>query len=435
MKVFECADVKRSLLLVWWGSLALIGYAQPRWLTRLDSVGLQPFVMTQLWGTYTQGQAVWQPDSGRYAPVDDRADLQLRRARLGFRGQPYARLRYTLVLFYDLIGRDLLSGTVGGSNGPAPNLGIWDAFFQWQMMPRSEALHLTAGYFRPQLGRESITSAWSVNSLEKATSQTYLRRHLVGTGPGRATGLNIGGLLRGPEWLGLTYNLGMFLPQYTGGTPQTVGAQFAPLWVGRAVLQLGDPEQTRYRIGYEINYFGQRKGLSLGLGGAWQGRTELFAHSRALSVDLLANYGPLNLDGEWAWLQRRDTRPLPTLVQRDFVYVSQTGHLRAGVNLPAGRYLLEPTFMVVAFRGGMDATAQADAEAVHASAGRETTYDAGINWYFDGKRLKLALHYTWRNGEPGAAGDGAAVNAFFTQGGIGPIRRGNWWGLGVSAIF
>ncbi len=69
------------------------------------------------------------------------------------------------------------------------------------------------------------------------------------------------------------------------------------------------------------------------------------------------------------------------------------------------------------------------------SYGEETTYDAGINWYLDGKNLKVLLHYTWRSGDPGEAGPGSQANMFFSQNGLGAIRRGNWLGLGVNAIF
>ena len=410
-------------------------WAKPTEWPRRDSLPIKPLVMLQLWSTYTQGQQVWREDLGRYEGVDDRLDLQLRRARLGFRGEPYRNLSYTLLLFYDLIGRDLLSGVAGGTNGPTPQFGVWDAFLQWRVCSGSEALYLTAGYFRPQLGRESITSAWSVNSFEKATIQTYLRHHLVGTGPGRATGINLGGLLRKPPQLGLSYNLGLFLPQYTDGTAQTAGVNFAPLWVGRAVLHLGDPEQTRYRIGYEINYFGQRQGLSLGVGGSWQGETDWFASSKTLSFDLLANYGPFNLDGEVVLMEREGRRELPGGVLRSFTYRYGTAHLRGGINVPVGRYLLEPSFMVAAFRGADDPMGQSDAAAIGASAGAETTYDLGLNWYLDGKRLKLALHHTWSKGEAGAADPGNMVNAFFSQPGVGAIQRGHWWGLGLSLIF
>ncbi len=424
----------RSVVFAWF-MVSAWAWAQPSWLLRQDSLPIESFVMLQLWGTYTQGQRVWQADSGRYEAVNDRADLQLRRARLGFKGEPYRGLKYTLLLFYDLIGRDLLSGTVGGSNGPTPNLGIWDAFLQWRIHPKAETWYLTAGYFRPQLGRESITSAWSVNSMEKATTQAYLRQHLVGTGAGRATGINLGGLLRPWPRLGLSYNLGVFVPQFTASHAQTMGRQFAPLWVGRAVLHLGDPEQTRYRIGYEINYFGQRKGFSLGVGGAWQGAHGALGPSQVLSMDLLANYGPLSLDGEFSLMRRQGQRPVESAVMRNFTYTRRTAHLRGGFNLSVGRYVIEPALMIERFGGGIDSTSQADAAAVGASAGQATTYDAGINWYLDGKHLKLALHYTWHQADAGDAPPGNTVNLFFYQSEVGPIRRGNWLAMGLSLIF
>jgi hypothetical protein len=91
--------------------------------------------------------------------------------------------------------------------------------------------------------------------------------------------------------------------------------------------------------------------------------------------------------------------------------------------------------MVRKFNGEMNAAGQANATTLKMSAGEETTYDAGVNWYLDGKNLKLALHYTWRSGNAGSAGDGSQVNAYFSQNGVGAIRRGNWLGLGLSAIF
>ena len=91
--------------------------------------------------------------------------------------------------------------------------------------------------------------------------------------------------------------------------------------------------------------------------------------------------------------------------------------------------------MVMQFNGGETAEEQADASAVGFFSGSEQTYDAGVNFYLDRRNLKLMLHYTWRDGDPGAAGDGARVNQFFSQSGIGAIRRGNWLGLGLHAIF
>jgi hypothetical protein len=118
-------------------------------------------------------------------------------------------------------------------------------------------------------------------------------------------------------------------------------------------------------------------------------------------------------------------------------HFSQTGHIRAGYNLALKqRYFLEPVFMVMQFSGASDLAGQAKAKALGAYSGSETTFDAGINWYLNKSRLKLMLHYTWHQADAGEA-EGMAFtgNAWFSESGVGAIRRGNWLGLGVNAIF
>lgn len=428
-----------SLLTSLWMLLALPLTSQPAWLPETKG-SLEPYLMLQLWGSYTRGQEVFDAKSQQYRPAGDRLNTQIRRGRAGLRGQPYETLRFNLMMHYDLIGRDALSATIGGYNAATPKVGIWDVSAQWQLKPGSQAFWLTGGFFRPQFSRESITSGWSVNSMEKAMSQNYIRHHLVGTAPGRAVGLNLGGLLLPvADKLGLQYNLGLFNP-LTTGQPTTAysgnsaGLTASPLLVGRLVLYLGQPEQETYQIAYDINYFGQRRGLSLGLSAAYQGPTDIFQYSQALNADFLFNYGPVQIDGDVNLMWRAGQRPLDPEV-RDFVYASQTGHLRAGVNIPLGdRYLLEPAFMVMQFYGGLSAEAQADAAAVAAFAGQETALDLGLNWYLNQKRLKVMLHYTWQQGEAGEAAAGTQVNPYFSQSGVGAIRRGDWLGLGMNII-
>lgn len=407
-----------------------------RWLKPPEDFEIRPFVMAQIWSSYTLGEEVFDSDSGTYQAVDNRTNIMLRRARLGFRMRAYERLSFTLVGAFDLIGRDVLSGSVGGTNnGALPNFGIWDAFAQWKASKNNELLYLTGGYFRPQLSRESITSGWSVNSMEKSMSQNYIRRHLVGHGPGRAMGLNLGGLwLNETQSTGLQYNLGVFNPVYPSNGGHSAGEKFAPLFVARTVLYLGEPEMTRYKIGYDINYFGQRRGLSLGFSGSWQGETVLFQSSYAAQLDFLLNLGPLNLDGDVNFMWREGQRQLIDGSFRQFTYASNTGHIRAGYNLVIGGVFLEPSFMIMQFNGGLDTAGQADARAVGAYSGKEATYDVGINWYLNKKRLKLLLHYTWRSGDAGDAGPGAAINQYFSQSGVGAIHRGDWLGLGMNII-
>lgn len=409
------------------------------WLQPSDDFKIEPFLMAQLWSSYTFGQEVFNEESGLYEQVNNRANFTFRRARLGFRVQAYNNLKFTLVAAYDGIGRDVMTGLVGGANnGSLPELDIWDAFLQWKISRNNETLNLVGGYFRPQMSRESITSGWSVNSMEKAMSQNYIRRHLVGYGPGRALGLNLGGLwLSDNQDLGLNYNLGIFNPVYLANSGNSQGSKFAPLLVGRLVLNIGDPEMDRYKIGYDINYYGQRRGLSLGLSGSWQGETQLFKSSYATEMDFLLNMGPLNLDGEWNLMWRQGQRSLGENQIRSFTYASNAGHLRVGYNVVLGNLFLEPSFMVMEFIGAKSDLEQADAKAVGSYSGSEATYDLGVNWYLNKKRLKLMLHYTWREGDAGDAGDageGATVNQFFSQSGVGAIQRGDWLGVGMNII-
>lgn len=392
---------------------------QVAWLK--EKAGIEPFGMVQLWTTYTQGTEVYDTSSGAYIPVDNRLEITFRRARFGFKSNPYPGLRTFLAVAYELIGRDVYSGIISGTNnGARPALQIWDAFVQWQVFSSSEALYLTGGYFRPQISRESITSGWSVNSMDKAPTQVYIRQHLVGHNPGRAMGLNLGGLLANQH---LQYNVGVFTPLYHSLKGNSTGTDFSPLLTGRIAASLGDPEQERYGINYDINYFGNRKGLTLAFAGAWQGPTALFEENYALSADLLLNWGALNLDGEWNWMWRDEAR-------------AASGHIRAGFNLPMkGKSVLEPVLMTALFQGATAGPEQAAAADAGMPSGTDQTFSGGLNWYLNQKKLKVLLHYTWYRGEAGDAGEGAGVNQYFFQAPVGPIRRGNWLGLGLNAIF
>lgn len=407
---------------------------KPHWITKKEQFKIDIRSMVQLWSIYSTDFEVYNATTKTYEPVDDRFNTSLRRARLAFSGEPYPRLKYTVMLFYDQIGRDVLSSGVGVSNKADPSVGIWDAFFQWKVLPNSEALYFVGGWFRPQIQREAITSGWSVNSFEKSASQGYLRNHLVGTGIGRAAGVNIGGLLN-RENFGINYNVGVFNPETTGLNGNSTGKNFSPLLTARAVLTLGDPEMKSYGIGYETNYFNERRGLSLDFNFAKQGETDLFKSSQTITTGFLFNYDAINLDGEWTWMKRAGHVTSPEQESRFFEVRTGTGHIRAGVNIPAGRFIIEPVAMAMHFEGAKSAEGQADAKTLNTSSGSETTYDVGINWYLDRKNLKLMLHYTFREGDAGAAGDGATVNQYFSQSGVGAIHRGNWLGIGLNAIF
>lgn len=434
MKKISCMLIRLLLLLLLFGQQlsaqrAAAEKGQYQWLAARDSQLLKVSLLTQFWTTYSTGTAIYDQQTDTYEPVDDRLNISFRRARLVFSGAPYARITYNLALHYDLTGHDILAGTLGSTNRDQPTVGIWDAFGQYRISTRTQALTLTAGYFRPQLQRESITTAWAPSSFEKSMSQNYVRRHLVGTGPGRAMGINLGGLWLG-SGIGLLYNIGIFTPVAIGLEGSSGGRQSSPLLAGRLSLQIGQPEMPTYGISYQQNYYGERKGLSLDLNIARQGETDKFTAAYAYGPGCMLNYGPLNIDAEWLWLLRSSAETSGTA----FNSHSATGHMRLSYNLRLGRYMLEPSFMLMAFRGAMDADGQRQASLVDASAGREATRDAGLNLHFNKRKLRLYLHHVWRAGEAGAAASGARVNQFFYQPGVGAIHRGNYWGLGCSLI-
>lgn len=399
----------------------------------LSTRSIQPVIGLQFWSYFSHGQQLYDSEEGIYNDVADRFGTTLRRSRLGFKTQVNDQLLLTVVGAMDLVGRDVLDATVGGSNnGSSPTFRLWNAYFQWKISKKHSWLNLTGGYLVPQLGRESLTSAFAVNSLEKAFTQNYIRRHLVGTGPGRAAGLNLGGLwLSESIQLGCSYNIGLFNPLYTAYGGNSMGQAASPLLVSRVVLYVGDPEMKTYKLGGTINQFGKRNGISLGVGGAYQGQTDLFLMNSAWGVDLAANWKHLTLDGEWMWMQRGGEREKNNQM-RTFSYLSQAGHIRIGYNVSLNKKtFLEPTFLLSRFQGSLKLMQQQDALAVGESSGIDQTYDIGLNWYLNEQKLKVGLHYTWRQGDQGELDSGSPTNLYYFQSGLGAIHRGNWLGVGL----
>ncbi|MBR9923181.1 MAG: hypothetical protein GYB31_20315 [Bacteroidetes bacterium] len=402
-------------------------------LGKLENFEINHSVGVQIWSTYTMGQDIFNEVTGKYEAVDNRFNTQLRRSRISLKGKAYERIKFNFTAAVDAMGRDLLSGTEGpANNGPSPFIRIWNFFVQWQLIRESEDLYLTAGYFVPQIGRESITAGLRTGSMEKSWSQNYMRRHIVGTGPGRAMGINLGGILSSEEVnFHVGYDAGIFSPVFQSLNGNSTGINSTPMVSGRVALYFGDKESDSYTLGHKVNYLGKRKGLTLGVAATTQGETDLFTSNSAFGIDLLFNYGNLNLDGEWTWLQREgefgNTSP--------FSVSSQTGYARIGYNLNLRNgYIIEPVVMWVAFLGETDEASQAYAASAGSLFGEEETIELGANLYFN-PDLKLSLFYTLRNGDLGAADEGAQINNYYSQGGVGAIRRGNWVGLGLVAIF
>jgi hypothetical protein len=395
-----------------------------------SAVKIEPVLSFQSWATYTQNMKVYNTLQKGYESVEDRLNFQFRRARFGFKGQMSDQFRFTFIGAYDLTGRDLFSATSGGVNtGSLPGFGLWDAFGEWKLSKKNEWLNLTFGWFRPQFSRESITGAWATSSFEKAMSQNYIRTHLTGIGSGRASGLNVGGLLvNNNDKVIAQYNLGVFSPQWLKYSGNSAGINNALLTVARMVFFVGDPEMKKYGISYQTNYFNKRKGLSLGISYANQSATDLFYRNFSVQPDILFNWGSFNVDAEWNFMQRSS----PNNVNK---YKDGAGHIRFSNNVSVLGLFLEPTFMYVRYQGGLKREDQILANSLAMSAGTDENIDLGVNLYFNQNKYKVAFHHTWNRGNMGEGLPGFSQNLYFRQNGLGAILRGNYWGLGLNGIF
>lgn len=383
---------------------------------------LHPIIAWQIWSTYTMGQEVY--DGKSYKSVDDRFNTQIRRSRFGIKGNLLPDISYQLNIALDFIGRDVLSGTFGNSNnGAFPTFGLWNAYLRWKIDDGSDLWHLTLGYTPLNIGRENFTGAMSSISFEKSWSQNTHRRHLTGIGPGRAMGLNMGGQTA-EDIVTFSYDIGVFNPLFHALNSNSTGNKTSLLTVGRLAFHFGDPESASYTTSHKVNYFGQRNGITIAVGGAYQGETDLFKKNSAVAIDWLGNWKALSVDGDWLWLHREGTG-----AESD----SHVGYLRLGYSqpLPSGHFL-EPTITFTRFEGAIDAEGIEEALTLQTDAGTSQNIDVGVNYYFSPK-LKLSLHYTFLEGDQGEARDGLLLNPFFSQGGVGAIKRGDYVGLEIVA--
>lgn len=383
---------------------------------------IKPTLALQLWGTYTDGQQLYNQDNQQFESVDNRLNFLLHRSRAGIKGSYGDQWIYNFTTSLDFVGQDALSGTVGGNNnGASPRFRIWNALVQHKIKPTSEALYVTLGYMSPLISRESSTSPFAVGAFEKAWSQNYIRRHVTGTGPGRIVGTNLGGFFQGNDKkLAFDYNLGVFNPRFIGTGGNSAGQKFSPLLTYRLAVHFGDPEFNKYSRGHSFNYQGQRNGATLAISGSRQGESDLWEDNTSFGIDLLANFGQLNLSGEWMQLKR-------TL--GDLSTSATTGFIKAGYHLPLAKKRIEPVLTYVFFKGPTDSRNQETAKILSAFAGKNNYIEATLNYYVTDK-IRWSLSYTLREGDIGEVDPEDIINNYFQQGGL-IIQRGNYLGFGL----
>ena len=392
-----------------------------------DGRDMDIFFMVQFWNTTTFNA---KNDLGE--DVQDRNDFFIRRGRIGVKGHFRPTIRYVFNFAFDGVGMDIFNGSTGTAQLPEnKQFFLWDGFVLFALEPTWA--NLTVGYFRPQVGRESITSSFVVNSYIKALPNAYPRLHFAGRGSGRETGLNLGGAYRGNS-VNLNYNLGLFDPNSERITGNVGGGRYwAPMWAGRLAVTLGQAELEVYEVGYLVNYFSKRRGLTLAINSTYQGQTNEtlndstyvggFKNNCMVGCDLLANYDHFNLSAEYDRMTRRFTDPFATELQAvgelpvgATQYSDEVWFVRAGYNfvLNNGK-VLEPVLLWTKFT--------ADDASVYYSGGEQEIFSVGLNWYIDRNRLKLNLHYHFQSGRP--------ISLYSS----GLDASGDFMGLGLQLVF
>ena len=121
---------------------------------------LQISQMLQFWDAYSFKTA------GADSTVDSRNDVFFRRARLAFEGHIKDNLSFNVMLAYDGIAKDPYTATAGSPNADDNHdLYLWEASWMWSV---DTLLNLTFGYFRPQVGKEQMSSEFYVISFDKS---------------------------------------------------------------------------------------------------------------------------------------------------------------------------------------------------------------------------------------------------------------------------
>ncbi len=357
--------------------ITLLAQEFPDWRAKLslsDSGFVEFLQYIQMWNTITLKSPVTE--------ATPRFDIHLRRARFGLNGQINSKACFYIGFYYDGIGKDSLTASLGSPNfNDNQTFSIRDAFLTYKF---SNYINITVGYFRPRAGKESIyTSAFNI-SQEKGQPSFHPRVHILGRGIGRETGINLGGFMKS-EQHSFLYDVGIFDPSH----PLIRGDNsiWSPLFTARAVWMIGDPEMDTYQLVYSQSGLMKRKGLSLGANATYQSKTNILKNNMLYGLDAQLNYGPLDLLGEYLWLYRESLNNNTYKITTDNSYVIKGAW---NFDLSKGQ-ILQFSIMHTATRPDSQYETEGYNPFTRASLHRE--WAVGVNWLINGNRLKLGLHY------------------------------------------
>jgi len=368
--------------------------------------------------------------------VDPRADIYLRRLSLAFKGQAYTDLSYQISLEMDNVGKDSLTGLIGGPQNSNPTgIQIYDAFFGWKAF--GDYANVTFGIFRPVLSRSLITSATSLTSLDNSLGYSYERDALFTQSTARASGVNMGGqYVDTTHAFAVGYDAGVFDPfqdKNSATATPTASPVWSPMFTGRLSVTYGDPESKSYTTGRSDNSLGARNGITLGGFASWQGPTSLkidsattisttgkgatktsgmaydtvlskttykylggFRRNAVYGGDVFAEFHRFTFDAEAAWLYRSFYAGDVALMAAKKIaaasdYTDFTWHVRAAYAIPVGKTFIEPSAMFTRF--------DADDQSILYPDGTDRQIDLGINWYLQKNNVKVSLHWIGQDGD------------------------------------
>ena len=323
--------------------------------------------------------------------IDARPLMSVHRARLWFRGQASSRLKYVAHLAMDRIGADEFSLLQGRPFAAGRSPVVQDFFLQYDAFGDGK-LRLTAGFVRPQVGRENNTAVVGLATQEPALTSSLARIASVQAGHGRATGVDFGGRLAFGAFKTI-YHLGVFTPTSTGTTPdgvdynQSMGSKSAPLIAGSLILGYGDLPQLKGGD-YIILPNNWSRGTDIMVGGSasMQGETDRFEKSEILTAFGSVNAANIVIDGEFVTATRA--------AAGGDDYQNQAWHVRAGYNIYLKQTVVAPFVLYTELKGD-DITPDAwnnGTQGLGLFAGKGSLIDAGINWNFRRNQLQLGLH-------------------------------------------
>ena len=236
--------------------------------------------------------------------IDGRPFFSVHRARLWVRGKAHQRVNYVLHLAFDRIGADQYAMIQSKPISAVRPTVVQDALIQYDAFGNG-TLRLSAGFLRPNVGRESNTPVPALPTHEPGFTSTLARIATTGAGHGRAGGVNVGGRVKlGPTHV--IYNVGAFLPTRDGKTTSGVeykrsaGEKAAPLVAGSLILALGSLDQMK---GGDLLFlptaWTNKKSLILGGGMGFQGETDHHKKNEVISGFASVHFDTIQVDGEW----------------------------------------------------------------------------------------------------------------------------------------